>query len=203
VDTTRRLPHIYPQDRWLFVTWHLYGSLPLGRYPPPHKLSAGQAFVWMDRYVDQGATGPLYLKQEPIARLVITSLFKGVDLRHYKLGAFVVMANHVHALLLPSVPPSHLLKSLKGVTARDANMVLGRTGQPFWQRESYDHWVRDDREWGKIAAYIEENPVKAGAATSAQEFPWSSANWEWRERVHMSVNAARTSACATVLEQIG
>jgi putative transposase len=197
VDTSRRLPHVYPEDRWLFITWHLYGSLPRDRYPPSDKMSVGQAFVWMDRYMDTTTSGPLHLEQEPIARVVITSLFKGVGLGHYQLGAFVVMANHVHVLLLPLVPPSQLLKSIKGFTARKANLLLGRTGESFWQRESYDHWVRDDREWGKIAAYIEENPVKAGLVKTAQEFRWSSANVEWRERVHMSVNAARTSAYAT------
>jgi hypothetical protein len=85
------------------------------------------------------------------------------------------MANHVHVLLLPLVPPSRLLKSLKGSTAREANRLLGRTGEPFWQRESYDHWVRDEAEWNRIAAYIQNNPVKAGLVARAEEYPWSSA----------------------------
>src|SRR5438552_1921602 len=62
-------------------------------------------------------------------------------------GAFAIMANRVHVLLLPRIPPSRLLKSLKGYTAYQANRVLGRTGEPFWQRESYDHWVRSQEEW--------------------------------------------------------
>ena len=117
---------------------------------------------------------------------------RGVGLGHYQLGPFVVMANHVHVLLLPLVPPSRLLKSLKGSTAREANRLLGRTGEPFWQRESYDHWVRDEAEWNRIAAYIENNPVKAGLVARAEEYPWSSARG-----VAMSGDAARTSACAT------
>ena len=96
----------------------------------------------MDRYLDLARAGPLFLKQERVAQLMVDSLFKGVELGHYRLGAFAIMANHVHVLLLPSVPPSRLLKSLKGHTAREANRLLGRTGEPFWQRESYDHWVR-------------------------------------------------------------
>jgi hypothetical protein len=136
MDTHRRLPHIYPENKWLFVTWHLYGSLPSARYPPPHKLSSGEAFVWMDRYLDVARTGPLFLKNENVAQLIIDSLFKGEELAHYKLGPFALMANHVHVLLLPLVAPSRLLKSLKGYTAREANRLLGRTGEPFWQRES-------------------------------------------------------------------
>jgi putative transposase len=194
VESRRRLPHIYPENRWLFLTWHLHGSLPRAAFPPAHKLSAGQAFVWMDRYVDRATSGPTFLRQEAIAHLVATSLFKGVELGHYKLEAFVVMSNHVHALLLPLVHPSRLLQSLKGFTGHQANKILERKGEPFWQRETYDHWVRDDQELRRIAAYIEENPVKAGLVSNACEYPWSSANGVWRERmasVHTSVNAAR------------
>jgi hypothetical protein len=46
----RRLPHIRPEGEVLFITGHLYGSLPHTLYLPPHKQNAGQALVWMDRY---------------------------------------------------------------------------------------------------------------------------------------------------------
>jgi putative transposase len=195
--TQRRLPHIYPEGRWLFITWALHGSLPYAKFPPPKKASAGEAFVWMDRYMDRASSGPVFLKQEAIAQLVADSLFRGVGLGHYKIAAFVVMANHVHLLLLPLIPASQLLKALKGCTAREANRLLERTGEHFWQRESYDHFVRDDAEFSRIIAYIENNPVKAGLVCSPEDYVWSSANERWKERVHMSVNAARTSACAT------
>jgi len=82
------------------------------------------------------------------------------------------LANHVPVLLLLLVPPGRLLKSLKGYTAREANRLLGRTGEPFWQRESYDHWVRDEAEWRRIAEYIETNPVKAGLVLQPEEYRW-------------------------------
>jgi putative transposase len=173
--TERRLPHIYLEGRWLFVTFHLHGSLPQSKYPPPHKVSAGEAFVWIDRQLDTARHGPMYLSRESIARVVVDSLHRGAELGQYQLGPFVVMSNHVHILLLPKTDPSRLLKSLKGSTARDANRMLGRTGEPFWQRESYDRWVRDGLEWQRIAAYIENNPVKAGLVARAEDHRWSSA----------------------------
>jgi REP element-mobilizing transposase RayT len=197
MPSQRRLPHIYPDNRWLFLTWHLHGSLPSSHFPPARKVSDGEAFAWVDRYLDGPDSGPLYLRREAIAMLVIESLFRGEKLGQYHLGPFVVMANHVHLLLLPIISPSILLKSLKGSTAREANRLLNRTGEQFWQRESYDHWVRDETEWNRIAAYIERNPVKAGLVSRAEEFPWSSANPRWSGGVHTSVNAARRSACAT------
>jgi len=92
---------------------------------------------------------------------VTSSIRKGVELGHYEPGAYV-MANHVHLLILPWIGPDRLLKSLKGATAREANRLLSRTGEPFWQKESYDHWVRNPGELEKIRTYIENNPVKAG-----------------------------------------
>ena len=67
------------------------------------------------------------------------------------------------------------MKSLKGASAREANRILSRTGEAFWQAESYDHWVRDETEWNRIANYIEENPVKAGLVRRAADYRWSSA----------------------------
>ena len=89
------------------------------------------------------------------------------------------------------IAPDRLLKSLKGATAREANRLLGRTGEPFWQKESYDHYVRNRIEFEKIRTYIETNPVKAGLVRNPEDYPWSSAG------VETSLDAARTSACAT------
>ena len=130
----RRLPHIHAEGKSLFVTWHLHGSVPPSLLPPPGPLTAGEAFVWIDRRLDMMQTGPMYLRQPEVANLVVASIRKGVDLGHYELGAWAIMPNHVHLLIQPSTTPDRLLKSLKGASAREANRLLGRTGEPFWQR---------------------------------------------------------------------
>jgi len=141
--------------------------------------------------LDAARTGPRYLRDPSVAQVVVDSIYKGVELGHYQLHAYVVMANHVHLLMLPLIDPSYVMKSLKGASAREANRILGRTGTSFWQKESYDHWVRDRAEFERIRAYIEYNPVKAGLVTAPEDYPWSSAG------VETSLDAARTSACAT------
>ena len=133
----------------------------------------------------------MYLRQPDIAQIVVGSIHKGAELGHYELGAYVIMANDVHLLIRPLVAPDRLLKSLKGTTAREANRLLGQTGEPFWQKESYDHCVRNRIEFEKIRTYIETNPVKAGLVRNPEDYPWSSAG------VETSLDAARTSACAT------
>jgi REP element-mobilizing transposase RayT len=144
-------------------------------YPPPNAASAGQAFAWIDRYLDTTRHGPAFLLQPEVAQVVVDTLHRGSDNNMYKLRAYVVMSNHVHVLLRPLQSASRVLQWLKGVTAREANQILGRAGKPFWQRESYDHWVRDDMELGRITAYIENNPVKAGYVAQPEQYPWSSA----------------------------
>jgi putative transposase len=89
----------------------------------------------------------------------------------------VVIPNHVHLLVTPTVALCMLTKSLKGITAKRANAMLARVGSPIWQEESYDHLVRQEGEFDKIRRYIEENPVRAGLVTVASQYRWSSAGW--------------------------
>ncbi|MBI4910213.1 MAG: transposase [Acidobacteria bacterium] len=175
IYSRRHLPHLYEMDQPLFVTWRLFGSLPPSRGFPEASLTSGQAFVTLDRLLDHGQSGPLYLRRPDLADKVVEAIhYNAQVLGHYSLHAFVVMPNHVHMLVSPHVALSRLTKSLKGITAKHANVMLGRTGQPFWQEESYDHLVRDGREFDKIRWYIEENPVKAGLVKEAAEYRWSS-----------------------------
>jgi len=87
------------------------------------------------------------------------------------------MANHVHLLITPRTPVPKLMQRLKGSTARRANEILRLTGRGFWQEESYDRWVRNEREFRRIQGYIEENPVRAGLVAVPEDYRWSSA---WR-----------------------
>ncbi|MBZ5723821.1 MAG: transposase [Acidobacteriia bacterium] len=174
----RRLPHIYEVDHAVFLTWRLYHSLPSHRPFPADSLTSGQAFAAMDRLLDEGGDGPVYLRQPALADMVVEALQHNARvLGHYVLHAFVVMPNHVHLLATPAVALPKLTKSLKGITAKRANAMLALTGSPFWQEESYDHLVRHEREFERIWNYIEENPVRAGLVKECSEYRWSSAGW--------------------------
>jgi len=127
---------------------------------------SGQAFAALDRLLDEARTGPFHLRLPAVADQV----------GHHELHAFAVMPNHVHTLVTAAVPLPKLTKSLKGITAKKANAILGRTGRPFWQEESFVHVVRDKKEFEKIWNYIEQNPVRAGLVREASEYWWSSAS---------------------------
>ena len=111
-----------------------------------------------------------------MAKIVVDSFNHGAEyLRLYRLSAFVVMSNHVHILVWPKALLSRITKSIKGYTARESNKLLGRTGEKFWQDESFDHSVRNEDEFYRIKRYIERNPVKARLVETPEDWPWSSA----------------------------
>jgi REP element-mobilizing transposase RayT len=183
---TRRLPHYDRLDHPTFLTWRLAGTLPKGRHFRPETTS-GEAFLAMDRLLDDGRTGPQYLRQPEIANMLVEAI-RYRDGLAYQLHNYVVMPNHVHLLITPRKPLPRLTQSLKQFTATEANRILGQTGRPFWQDETYDRLVRDKEEFDRIASYIEINPVRAGLAATPQEFTWSSA-WRIANRPHNAASA--------------
>ena len=138
---------------------------------------SGERFRAFDRLLDKALSGQLWLRDPRIAQCVVEILRRGAhELGQYNLHSFVVMANHVHLLLEARVSVGRIMNGIKGVTARQANLILERTGRRFWQDESFDHWVRNRTEFERIRAYIEQNPVKAGLVKRAEGWLWSSAS---------------------------
>ena len=133
----------------------------------------------MDRYFDTTRVGPMWLRQPGVADLVSANIRSGAEARLYELYAWVVMANHVHLLIRTFIEPREAIRRIKGRSAREANLVLCRTVEPFWQSESYDRWARSAEEMTRISRYIENNPLTAGLVARAEDYPWSSAWSGW------------------------
>jgi len=171
----RRLPHVLQAHGPVFLTWSLHGSIPSHRGFPRDSSPSSEAFAILDRLLDAGREGPRHLSMAPVAQVVVDAIHQGEVLRHYRLCSWVVMPNHGHMLVDTLVPLPKLLRSLKSVTAKRANLLLNRTGHPFWAEETFDRNVRDREDFGRIKHYIEDNPVTAGLVVMASDYRWSSA----------------------------
>ncbi len=84
---------------------------------------------------------------------------------HYpnlSLDAFCVMPNHIHGIIQirenAPVGLPELVRWLKSFSARRINAKLGVSGKPVWQRNYYEHIIRNKTEWEKIYLYIQSNP---------------------------------------------
>ncbi len=178
----RRLPHWLPDGVPIFVTWRLAGSVPT--FVRVAGMTEGERFAAIDHEMDRTTVGPMWLNDRRVAQCVTDVLLVGErEWGLYDLHAWVLMTNHVHILIQPLQPLSEVTRAVKSSSARGANRILKREGQRFWQAESYDHWVRTGREFDRIKAYIEQNPVKAGLVARVEDWRWSS--------------ASQASACAT------
>jgi len=198
----RNMPHYQPDGAAIFVTWCLHGTHGHTRKTSGHS-DAGRAFAEMDRVMDKAASGPKWLQNSEVAGCVEEALHFGEHHLHlYKLLAYVVMPNHVHVVLVPKSSLPQITKSLKGFTARKANEILGRTGEKFWQDESYDHCVRSSEELQRVIKYVERNPVRAGLVASIEDWMWSSANPKSKSnsKSNTGMNACATSGANTKIE---
>lgn len=201
-----KLPHLKCEGAVYFVTFRLADSLPsheVARLKNERRVILEQAraakspLTWHEEqqllawYCDKvealldAGHGACWLSKPEIADLVAGAL-NHFDGQRYELRAWVVMPNHVHAVVWPlsGHTLSDLLHSWKSYTSSQANNLLHRTGHEFWQTESFDHWIRDDEEHARLVAYVENNPVKAGFCKSPQAWKWSSASgWQRSQRL--------------------
>ena len=173
------LPHWRQEGVCYFVTFRLADSIPtdrmrawnaerqawLRRHPEPRdaKTIAQYCRLFPKRYHEwlDDCLGSCMLQDPSIKKLVESSLghFDGT---RYLLDEFVVMPNHVHALVTPTEPHSlsDVLHSWKSFTSHEINKQLGKAGQN-WQEETFDHIVRNEGAFEWFRKYIRNNPKEA------------------------------------------
>jgi len=102
------------------------------------------------------------LLKKPENAEVVEEVIRYGDGERFALEGFVIMPNHVHALL--RVEHGHdlekIVKAWKGVSARRINDREGRGGQ-LWQTDYYDRMVRDQGHLNNLRRYVQRNPEKA------------------------------------------
>jgi REP element-mobilizing transposase RayT len=198
----RNLPHYHLDGYPLFITFRLFGSLPIevltqlkaqrelelkalenGVLAERHEIEK-KHFERYDDWLARCEFGPRWLQTDKIADIVAKEIHN-LNGNRYQLMAYCIMPNHVH-LLIESVvvevakhqgksaryPVTETLRLLKGRTARYCNLELSHSGR-FWQHESYDHVVRDEQELERTILYILNNPIKAGLVNEWKNWPFT------------------------------
>ncbi|NJC89138.1 MAG: transposase [Desulfuromonas sp.] len=106
---------------------------------------------------------------------------------HVALDEFVVMPNHVHGIIVlkdncisvasvgaqhaaplhvkstPHVMPGSLgavIRSFKSAVTKHINIHRNTPTHPVWQRNYYEHVIRNDNDLAMIREYIAANPAK-------------------------------------------
>jgi REP element-mobilizing transposase RayT len=158
------------------VTFRLFDSLPAAIFHELSRLPAGaERRRRLDAMLDDGRGG-CALREPSCARIVEAALAR-FDGERYRLLAWVVMPNHVHAMVeqIEGFSLGDIVHSWKSYSAKAIN-ALTKTSGRLWSPDYFDRFVRDEKHYAHALTYIEDNPVKAGLAAQASDWPFSSAS---------------------------
>ena len=109
---------------------------------------------------------PLPLTNESLARSLLDSARRyHTDVRWCCL-LFLLMPDHLHALL--ALPPEQCMSDTIGAWKR----FQARQHGIRWQKNYFDHRIRDTRQFEEKAAYIRRNPVVKNLCATESEWPW-------------------------------
>lgn len=101
---------------------------------------------------------------------------------NYLLHGYVVMPDHIHLLITPTlIPLERAVQLIKGGYSHRLGSKM-----PVWQRGFTDHRIRDTDDFKVRLQYIHRNPVEANLCESAEAYPFSSANLELRLDEYLS-----------------
>jgi putative transposase len=135
-----------------------------------------------DEIYGEISNGEMRLNQ--FGEIVRTEWLKTVDIRsnvELRKDEFVIMPNHLHGIIwivdkrggaTRRVAPTKgsrileagsigaIMAQFKSITAKRINDLRGTPGIPVWQRNYFEHIIRDEIEFGTIRNYIQDNPLK-------------------------------------------
>ena len=170
------LPHMHQDGTMQSVTFRMADSLPQSvckklqeqrdkftqKHPHPWD-NETKMLYWKEfgpmqhRLMDKGY-GSCLLKY-PRFRQVLIDTIAFNDNINYVIDSYVIMPNHVHMLILPLANNKieDILHSIKRYSARQINLLAGRTGR-FWMKESFDRLVRNEDDYYRCYHYILANP---------------------------------------------
>jgi REP element-mobilizing transposase RayT len=100
-----------------------------------------------------------------------------------ELGTFIVMPNHLHGILIFTddgvhtvgatrrIPPTTkttlqsgslgaVMAQFKSIVTKRINVLRNMSRISVWQRNYYEHIIRNEREMDRIHLYIESNPSR-------------------------------------------
>ena len=94
----------------------------------------------------------------------------------WRVGRYVVMPDHLHFFCAPGGDrePATLSVFMGGVKSWSARGILAATGRapPLWQPEFFDRLLRSDESYQRAAAYVRDNPARAGLVEDAAQWPF-------------------------------
>jgi hypothetical protein len=192
----QHLPHWRQDGATYFVTFRFEDSLPQSKlreleffkaewerkHPPPHSRDEKEDLTRdvmrrVEAWLDQGI-GSCVLRSGEVSAILVDAMHRD-DGGAHEVACYVVMPNHVHAIVRPLTPATFplemVLQRWKGGSSYAINRHLGRSGT-LWQREGFDRILRDEEHLWRAVQYIGRNPKNAGLSRAEARL-WIRPSW--------------------------
>lgn len=116
----------------------------------------------------------LFCKRE-YAEVLRSCLFDFCDEMKYSVYAWVVMPDHLHAVirLKGDKTISQVMNRVKGVASRKINLLRRHEGS-LWQEGFHDEVIRNEKQMNATIDYIHCNPIRAGLVENPDDYEFSS-----------------------------
>ncbi|MDP2681641.1 MAG: transposase [Deltaproteobacteria bacterium] len=120
------------------------------------------------------------MRLNEFGRVVENEWLKTKDIRgNVKLDYYIIMPNHFHGILVindcrgvlqyaptasrkfrsPSQTIGAIVRGFKSAITKHINETRNNPGCPVWQRNYYEHIIRNEKSMNKIREYITKNPL--------------------------------------------
>ncbi len=125
------------------------------------------------------------MRLNDFGRIVMAEWIRSSELRaEVETGEYVVMPNHFHGIVIirdidhdhiicrgdrpvaPTMPGPQpksigaMMAGFKSAVTKQINVHRNTPSVPVWQRNYYEHVIRDDADYARITEYIVENPQR-------------------------------------------
>ncbi len=136
---------------------------------PKHRITPGATYfvtanTWQRREV---------FRNPEAAQLIVRKLFEYRDRGEFLVHAFIVMPDHIHAILTPGKRASleRVMQLIKGGSSHALHKRF-----PVWHPGFTEHGIRDRTDLESHVTYIHSNPVKARLVSTESDYVFSSLN---------------------------
>jgi putative transposase len=119
------------------------------------------------------------MQENDFGKIIINSWkWLGSQYPYIELDTFILMPNHLHGIIFINkelcrgdsrIAPTksnkpktlgRIIGAFKTVSTKKINQFRNSPGQTIWQRNYYEHIIRNNRSLNRIRCYIINNPIK-------------------------------------------
>ncbi|MEI7880725.1 MAG: transposase [bacterium] len=97
---------------------------------------------------------------------------KWTEAKHWRVGNYVIMADHIHMFCIPGITPPQPLASWIGYWKRMVSREFP-AARPLWQKDFWDTQMRTLDQYTEKLSYVRMNPVRKELVSAPEDWPFS------------------------------